>query len=127
MPLAECERIVMTVMVSIIAANIYLGLARPSGKCLTEVILFNPHLTNFIIIMLCRTWCAYLHVTDEETEVRRQGNVCGKAREGTWLFFISEPIHLTILCALEITAYAFNGQTHLAKLFCVAARCPVLY
>lgn len=72
----------MIVMVGIIAANIYLGLTKALGKCLMEVILFYPHLMNFII-MQCRTWCVYLLVTNEETEVERQGNICAKARMGT--------------------------------------------
>lgn len=72
----------MIVMVGIIAANIYLGLTKVLGKCLVEVILFYSHLMNFLI-MLYRTWCVYPLVTDEETGVERQGNMCGKARMGT--------------------------------------------
>lgn len=48
---AEYEWIVMMVMVRLIATNIYLGLAKALGKCLTEVILFNFHLTNFLRIL----------------------------------------------------------------------------
>lgn len=60
-------------MVRIIAAHIYSGLAKALGECLTKVTLFNPHLTSFITI-LCRTWCVYPHVTNEEAKVERQDN-----------------------------------------------------
>ena len=94
--MAEYEWIIVMVMLQIIAANTYLGLAKALGKCLTEVILFSPHLMSFII-MPCRAWSAYPHMRDEETQAERQGNMGGKASLGTWLFLIPEPIHLTIL------------------------------
>lgn len=91
------------VMVKLIAGNVYSGLAKALCECLMEVTLFNFHLTSFVAI-LCRSWSVYPHETDEKTEVEKQGNlfstteqVCGRAVMGTWLSFIPEPIHLTIL------------------------------
>lgn len=65
---------IMMVMVKLIAANVYSGLAKALCKRLMEVTLFNFHLTSFIAI-LCRTWSVYPHVTHEKTEVEKQDNL----------------------------------------------------